>query len=116
MNIEQAREFYALIDTDDVTGLVARFAPEAAYHRPGYDPLVGRERLRRFYAEERVIKEGRHQLERVVQADGLTAVHGSFRGTLRDGRPAAHRFAEFFELTADGLIERRDTFFFVSLV
>ncbi len=116
MNVEQAREFYELIDTDDIAGLIGRFAPQAAYHRPGYDPLVGRERLRRFYAEERVIKEGRHTLERVVESDGLTAVHGSFRGTLHDGRPAAHRFAEFFESTPEGLIARRDTFFFVSLV
>ncbi|MFE6051427.1 nuclear transport factor 2 family protein [Kitasatospora sp. NPDC056446] len=116
MNLAQAQEFYDAVDTGDIAGLIGRFAPEGSYHRPGYDPLVGRERVRRFYAEERKIKEGRHVLERVVASDGLAAVHGTFSGTLHDGSPADLRFADFFELTPEGLITRRDTFFFTPLV
>ncbi|HEX3649315.1 MAG TPA: nuclear transport factor 2 family protein [Pseudonocardiaceae bacterium] len=114
--IDLMHRHYALIDGNDVAGLAACYARDVAYHRPGYPPLTGRTELARFYREVRVIREGRHDLETVV-ADGTgIAVHGTFTGVLRDGRPAAHRFAEFFVVDADGLIARRDTFFFVPLV
>jgi steroid Delta-isomerase len=116
VSLETARRIYELIDSGDVPGLAALFAADGVYPRPGYQPLAGRERLVHFYTHERMIRDGRHTLDRVIADGGGVAVHGSFRGTLRDGSTAAHRFAEFFELTADGLVARRDTFFFVPLV
>lgn len=112
----QTRRLYELIDTDDVTAMIALFAEDAVYHRPGYEPLVGHEALAHFYRHERVIREGRHTLHTVLATGTDVAVHGAFAGVLRDGRQARHRFAEFFTLAPDGRIVRRDTFFFVPLV
>ena len=36
-----ARRFYGHVDDGDVPGLAAMFAPEASYHRPGYEPFRG---------------------------------------------------------------------------
>ncbi|MET8905868.1 nuclear transport factor 2 family protein [Streptomyces sp. NPDC048232] len=108
--------FYQLVDAGDVAGLVAMFAPDATYHRPGYPPLHGRPGIEHFYTHERVISEGRHALDSVVVTGHEVAVRGSFSGRLRDGSPAAHRFAEFFTLDADHRIEHRETFFSAPLV
>ncbi|SEG89227.1 Ketosteroid isomerase-related protein [Nonomuraea solani] len=110
------RHFYRLIDGDQVTELVDLFADDLCYHRPGFAPLIGREQLRHFYEHDRPIRSGRHTLTGIVVGGATAAVHGSFTGTLRDDRPASHRFADFFSYDDDGLITRRDTFFFVPLV
>jgi len=110
------RRFYGSIDAGDLAALVGAFATDAVYHRPGFEPLVGRDEIERFYRERRTISTGRHTLAAVVSSGEHIAVHGDFRGTLRDGRTAAHRFAKFFTVTPAGLVARRDTFFFVPLV
>jgi steroid Delta-isomerase len=116
MRTDEIREFYDRVDAGDVTGMCDLFAPDAVYHRPGYEPLDGRAAIERFYREKRVIRDGRHRIDAVVTTGDTVAVHGEFRGTLLDGRKAEHRFAEFFTLTGDGLLSRRDTFFFAPLV
>ena len=108
--------FYAQVDAGDVPAMGALFTSGARYHRPGYAPLAGRDEIERFYREERTIRDGHHTLESVVATDDAVAVHGSFAGHLRDGRRAEHRFAEFFAVSPEGRIARRDTFFFVPLV
>ncbi|MET9173274.1 MULTISPECIES: nuclear transport factor 2 family protein [Streptomyces] len=117
MNTEQhIRRYYELVDVGDVPALVELFDRDAVYRRPGYDPLVGRTELERFYREQRVIKEGRHTLSTtLVHADGA-AVHGTFEGTLHDGRTVSLRFADFFTFTDTGRFRSRDTFFYAPLV
>jgi steroid delta-isomerase len=113
---ELMREHYALIDAADVTGLIDLYADDVAYHRPGYEPITGSAALDHFYRFDRVIREGRHVVETVVAEGDDVAVHGSFTGSLHDGTPIAHRFAEFFVIDQGGRIARRDTFFFTQLV
>lgn len=110
------RSHYALIDAADIAGLLRLYAEDVAYHRPGYPPLAGSAALDHFYRFDRVIRDGRHTVETVVAAGNDVAVHGSFSGSLHDGTPVAHRFAEFFVLDPRGRIARRDTFFFTPLV
>jgi steroid delta-isomerase len=110
------RRYYDCVDSNDVDGVVALFTDDAVYHRPGYEPLVGRRRLERFYREERVIQRGEHRLAAVVVHGPAVAVHGEFSGTLRDGRELTLRFADFFLATETGSFRRRDTFFFTPLV
>jgi ketosteroid isomerase-like protein len=114
--VSAVRRYYMLVDADDVMGLIGLFAPDARYHRPGYQPLTGRRELERFYREDRVIAKGAHTLTAIVAADRDVAVQGEFSGVLRDGRKASLRFADFFSFGADGLIARRDTFFFTPSV
>jgi ketosteroid isomerase-like protein len=114
--VSAVRRYYALVDAGDVPGLTSLFAPDTCYHRPGYQPLTGRDELQRFYREDRVIVKGAHTLTAIV-ADGRdVAVQGEFSGQLRDGRETSLRFADFFSFAADGLIARRDTFFFSPMV
>lgn len=112
----QVRRYYQLVDAGEVDELVALFASDAVYRRPGYEPLVGRGELTHFYSSQRVIKDGRHTIQTVVTQDARVAVHGQFQGTLKDGTQVAVRFADFFTLTADALFAERDTFFFAPMI
>jgi steroid Delta-isomerase len=114
--VSTVRRYYELVDSGDVRGLIGLFAPDARYYRPGYPPLVGRAELERFYSEQRVIKEGLHVLSAVVAAGDDVAVHGEFKGVLRNGQRVDARFADFFSFGPDGHFTRRDTFFFAPLV
>jgi ketosteroid isomerase-like protein len=109
------REYYRLVDADDVHGLLALFADDAVYNRPGYPTMRGRADLTRFYSGERVIARGRHTLDRVVTSNPQVAVTGSFEGVLKDGTRVELRFADFFVFDG-GRIARRDTFFFAPMV
>jgi steroid delta-isomerase len=116
MSVETVHRYYQLVDQGDVPGLVSLFTPDATYHRPGYEPLVGHDGLTRFYGQDRVIKEGAHTVSTVVSEDDRIAVHGEFNGVLHDGREVGLRFADFFTVTPEGQFSRRDTFFFAPLV
>ncbi|MFE7547941.1 nuclear transport factor 2 family protein [Streptomyces gardneri] len=110
------RRYYDLVDAGDVPGLVGLFTADATYHRPGYEPLEGHEGLTRFYSGARVIRTGRHTLTKVLVEGSNVAVHGEFNGELHDGTTVGLRFADFFQIAADGRFSRRDTFFFAPLV
>jgi ketosteroid isomerase-like protein len=108
--------YYALVDQGDVPGLVALFAPDATYHRPGYQPIGGSAALTAFYLDQRVIREGKHTINAVVANSQQVAVQGTFAGVLRDGRSVDLRFSDFFTVGADDRFTRRDTYFFAPLV
>ena len=108
---EAARRYYALVDAGDVDGVVGCFAEDAVYHRPGYAPMEGRAALAEFYGGERVIADGRHELDEVVVEGRRVAVHGRFVGTLKDGSAARVGFADFWVLDeADRATSRRSFF------
>lgn len=106
-----AREYYERVDAADVDGVLDCFAEDAVYHRPGYDPMVGRAALSSFYDGERVIADGRHELDELLVDGRQVAVRGRFVGTLKDGSPARVGFADFFVLGEDHLIRVRHSFF-----
>ncbi|MFF7331878.1 nuclear transport factor 2 family protein [Streptomyces sp. NPDC090306] len=112
--------FYERVDTGDVDAICALFAADAVYARPGYPELRSRAAIAHFYRHDRVIASGRHTIDQSVVDWGtghsLVAVRGSFEGVSRDGRPIAHRFAEFFRIGTDGLFTERETFFAVAHV
>jgi ketosteroid isomerase-like protein len=91
--------------------LVEVFTPDAVYDRPGYDPLVGLDRIVRFYERERIIATGRHSVTRVVSDLGAAACWGRFVGTGRDGRPLDEEFADTYAVR-DGRIAHRKTYFY----
>ena len=65
----KVREYYRLVDADDVPGLIALFAENAACCRPGYEPMRGHAGLKEFYTCERVIASGTHTVT-TAAADG----------------------------------------------
>jgi ketosteroid isomerase-like protein len=109
------REVYRTIDACDWPALEALLHPEVVYERPGYDPLVGRERVMRFYREERIVASGRHEIIGIVREDGVAACWGHMRGTLRDGSAAEVQFADVYSLDA-GQVRTRRSYFFTPAV
>jgi steroid Delta-isomerase len=115
-HVQLVMKYYQLVDLGDVAGLVELFTDDAEYHRPGYQPLVGRFELEDFYRNQRVIREGQHTITGLVASDECVAVQGEFTGSLRDNRTTHLRFADFFRFSPTGQVSRRDTFFFTPLV
>lgn len=109
------RAYYRLVDSGDVPGLLALFADDAVYRRPGYVDMRGHADLARFYGGERVIRAGRHTLDTVVAHGLQVAVTGEFNGVLKDDRAVSLRFADFFVFERRQIV-RRDTYFFVPMV
>ncbi len=110
------QKYYAEVDKGDVEGVVALFEVDAEYSRPGYSHMSGREAIRSFYADDRIIESGVHNVESIVSDSGTVAVEGSFKGTVRGGTQAQVEFADFFWPGPNGLIKKRRTYFFVPLV
>lgn len=113
---EAVRRYYALVDAGDVEGVVACFAEEAVYHRPGYAPMVGRAALATFYGGERVIADGRHEIDDLLADGARVAVRGRFVGSLKDGSEASVGFADFWVLDADERAVTRHTYFEAPVV
>ena len=60
------QKYYAEVDKGDVEGVVALFEVDAEYSRPGYAHMSGREAIRSFYADDRIIESGVHNVESIV--------------------------------------------------
>src|SRR5262249_42115461 len=56
---------FDVVDSRSWRGLGDVFCDDITYERPGYEPLVGFDRVVRFYREERVIASGKHHLENI---------------------------------------------------
>lgn len=110
------QKYYAEVDKGDVEGVVALFEVDAEYCRPGYAHMRGREAIRSFYADDRIIESGVHSVESIVSDPGTVAVEGSFKGTVRGGTEAEVKFADFFWPGPNGLIKKRRTYFYAPLV
>lgn len=110
-----AERYYELVDRNDVDGVVALFAVNAVYERPGYDPLLGRNGIDAFYRSDRVIAYGKHTLAKVVVNGDDVAVEGAFSGVLRDGTRVDVRFADFFQIRDHEFAQRRTYFFAPSV-
>ena len=110
------QKYYAEIDKGDVERVVALFEVDAEYCRPGYARMSGREAIRSFYADDRIIESGVHYVESIVSDPETVAVEGSFTGTVRGGTDIEVKFAEFFWAGPNGLIMKRRTYFYAPLV
>jgi branched-chain amino acid aminotransferase len=102
---------FEIIDSRDWDALQQIFCEDITYERPGYEPLVGFERVKKFYCEERVIASGTHFLEGVVMDAGQGACWGKFIGTHKNGSVIEERFADAYTF-ADGKIKKRRSYFF----
>lgn len=106
---------YARVDAGDVEGLVALFAPDVVYDRPGGPTLTGRAAVREFYLAQPPMRSRRHVLTTVLRERDGVAVHGRADRVHPDGTEDTVHFADFFTLSGAGLITYRRTFFFIPL-
>ena len=110
------QKYYAELDKGDVDEVVALFEVDAEYSRPGYAHMSGRDAIRSFYVDDRIIESGVHNIESIVSDSRTVAVEGSFKGTVRGGVTVDVEFADFFWPGANGLIKKRHTYFYAPLV
>ncbi|MFC7215429.1 nuclear transport factor 2 family protein [Saliphagus sp. GCM10025334] len=120
------RRYYDRVDADDVEGLLELFSETITYERPGQDPIEGREELRTFYERDRPLEDGEHRLDAVIvdasdtgddpgdagdddSGGNRVAVRGRFSG-VQDGETVSFGFADFHELSPEGVIENRWTY------
>ncbi|MDT5270737.1 MAG: hypothetical protein QOH49_2923 [Acidobacteriota bacterium] len=111
MNNEIVQQLFDAIDSSNWEALEKLFHPEVVYERPGYDPFSGRERVMRFYREERILASGRHKLESVVLDGENGACWGRFVGFKKDGAAVDERFADVYSFD-EGRIKARRSYFF----
>jgi ketosteroid isomerase-like protein len=105
-------EFYFdRVDKHDVDALMTVFADDIVYYRPGYEPLRGFERMRSFYADERVIDVGKHSVERILIDGDYAAAHGTFEGVSYAGVALAMTWCEIYGFENHKINYRRSYFF-----
>lgn len=106
---EAVRSYYDRVDAADYEGLLALFADDVVYDRPGQDAIEGIDAMERFYREERPLSDGTHELHAVVVEGDTAAVQGRYTGRQGDRR-VAFGFADFHTVDDEGLIARRVTY------
>jgi ketosteroid isomerase-like protein len=99
------------VDAGDYSALTKVFHPDIVYERPGYEPLVGIERLLEFYRSERMIASGVHHPWHIVATQDAGACWGHFTGTAKDGSEINERFADCYTFE-QGKIKTRISYFF----
>jgi len=105
------RELFQAVDRRDWDGLRHCFCDDITYERPGYPPLVGYERVLKFYCEERIIASGEHFLEGTVANDYNGACWGRFIGKHKNGSTIDERFADAYTFQGGKIKTRRSYFF-----
>ncbi|QDO87522.1 nuclear transport factor 2 family protein [Ornithinimicrobium ciconiae] len=109
--VEATQRYYRAVDAGDTQGVVDWFAPDAVYHRPGYEPMRGRAELQAFYSGTRVIASGSHRVDQLIVDGPSVAVRGVFTGVLRDGTQVTVGFCDFVDYDEAGLAAERRTYF-----
>jgi hypothetical protein len=89
----------------------AFFCDDITYERPGYPPLIGYQRVQKFYREERTIGSGKHFLEGAVANDDRGACWGKFIGKHKNGSAIDERFADAYTFQGGRIKTRRSYFF-----
>ena len=102
------RRYYDLVDAENYDDLVALFADDVSYERPGQDAIEGRDALRAFYEEGRPLDDGAHEVHDVIVDGDTVAVRGSFSGR-QNGERVGFGFADVHEFDGE-TIARRYTF------
>jgi branched-chain amino acid aminotransferase len=111
MSPDFIRNMFRIIDARDWENLRLAFCEDITYERPGYEPLVGFNRVKKFYRDERVIISGEHVLEGIVVTNDSGACWGRFIGTHKDGSAIDERFADAYTFQDDRIKTRKSYFF-----
>jgi ketosteroid isomerase-like protein len=105
------RRYFAAIDANDIDAVLDVFHDEVRYERPGYEPIDGKERLRRFFTVERVIASGRHDIEGILVDNDQVSAWGMFTGLSRTGAELSEGWCDVYRFQSDRIWRRRTYFF-----
>ena len=82
------REFFQAVNQRDLDGMGLRLANDAEFFFPKTQPLIGKDRILRFFKILfRQFPELTFEVERVIVQDRHAAVHWTNRGAGRDKKP-----------------------------
>lgn len=106
---EAVRSYYEYVDDEEYESLFDLFAADVTYERPGNRTIEGLTAFRRFYEEERPLKDGSHELLNLIVDEDAIAVRGRFSGK-QDGEAVEFGFADVHVFDDDGNISDRYTY------
>lgn len=106
---EHLRAYYDAVDDDRIDDLLALFADDVVYDRPGQQPIEGKGELEAFYREDRPLSDGSHAVNDVLLDGDRAAVRGTFAG-VQAGERVELGFADVHVFDDDGLIAERYTY------
>jgi ketosteroid isomerase-like protein len=107
--VEHIHAYYDAVDDGRIDDLLALFADDVVYERPGRPRIEGKEDLEAFYRRERPLSEGCHELHDLLADDDQVAVRGTYSG-VQDGADVELGFADVHVFDANGLITERFTY------
>jgi len=105
---ERVREYYDAVDEERVDDLLALFADDVVYDRPGQRPIEGKDALEAFYRDGRPLEDGNHTVHDVLVDGDRAAVRGTFSG-VQGGETVEFGFADV-HVFEDGRIAERYTY------
>lgn len=104
------KDLFSCVDNSDWSGLQRHLHDDIVYERPGYEPLVGKAAVLKFYRQTRIVASGKHVVERVLSDGSNVACWGNFYGKAKDGRELRAGFVDVYRLK-EGRIGFRRTYF-----
>jgi ketosteroid isomerase-like protein len=107
--VEHIHAYYDAVDDGRIDDLLALFADDVVYDRPGQPSIDGKDDLEAFYRRDRPLSEGRHEVRDLLVDDDKVAVRGTYSG-VQDGTDVELGFADVYLFDADGLITERFTY------
>ena len=106
---------FQAIDGNNWDDLETLFDADCVYERPGYDAIVGIKDLLHFYRDERIIANGKHNVERVAEFGNVFFCEGEFQGVSRTGEKLRERFVDRYILSGKR-IQHRQTYFYRAAI
>lgn len=110
-NEELIISLFNTIDAADWQLLSQHFDKSITYERPGYNALIGIDKLLHFYQYDRVIASGKHYIQHIVATEDYGSCWGQFIGVHKDGSPISEGFADVYSFENSKLKTRRSYFF-----
>ena len=105
------RGFFAAVNARDIDAMSGMLRPEAEFYFPKTEPLMGRDRILRFFRILfRQFPELLFEIECVILQGERAAVHWTNRGTSRKGEPYENEGVTLLEWEEDGFRSMSDFF------
>ena len=105
------REFFEAVNQRDLDGMGLRLDHDAEFYFPKTQPLIGRDRIQRFFKILfRQFPKLTFKVERVIVQEQQAAVHWTNRGAGRDQKPYENEGVTLLEWEGDKIRFMSDFF------
>jgi len=101
--------YYVNIDKGEIDRVLMLFSSKITYKRGDLE-IEGKEKIEKFYRNDRIIKKGIHIIKYMINYQNLVLVEGVFQGELKSGEVANESFFDEFHFKEDEVIFRKSSF------